>query len=117
MCHDSIPQRFVWGHLAQYFLLVAGDFFAGVLLGADFFFACPFAPLASVFGDSCSSSAFNFFGFASFLGNAGALKLCPSKAISVIRTAVYDCRCPPSFLYCFFRFSRNTRIFSPPPSS
>ena len=34
------------------------------------------------------ASAFTFFGFASFFGSSGALKLCPSKAISAIRTAV-----------------------------
>src|SRR5579864_829818 len=65
-----------------------GDFFAA-FFGAAFFFAC-FLAFACAAGASCSSAscAFTFFGFASFLGNSGALKLCPSKAISEMRTAV-----------------------------
>ena len=33
-----------------------------------------------------------------------------------MRTSVKFCRCPCSFLYCFFRFRWKTRILSPRPS-
>src|SRR5215831_11366413 len=79
-----------------YFFFV--DFFAA-FFGADFFFAFAFG-FAS---DSSPAVAFTFFGFASFLGTSGALKLCPPNVISAIRTEVNGCRCPRSFLYCFLR--------------
>src|ERR1700688_1647795 len=80
-------------------------FLALLFLGAAFFLACPFfaRPLVTVTSDSCSSAAATFLGFGCFFSSSGALKLCPSKAISVMRTAVYACRCPRSFLYCFLR--------------
>ena len=82
----------------NYFFFAAflAAFFGAAFLPADFF----------AFGvASCSSlsAAFTFLGFASFLGSSGALKLCPPNAISAMRTAVNDWRCPRSFLYCFLR--------------
>src|ERR1700739_4475157 len=81
--------------------LVLPDFLA-VFFGADFFFAADFFAFGSA---ACSSdaAAFTFFGFASFFGRSGALKLFPPKAISAIRTEVNAWRCPRSFLYCFLR--------------
>src|SRR5438552_5346245 len=76
--------------------------FLAAFFGAAFFLAALFFAFGSA---SCSSeaAAFTFFGFASFMGRSGALKLCPPKAISAMRTAVYPCLCPRSFLYCFLR--------------
>src|SRR2546430_5039399 len=85
-----------------YYFFFPDDFFAAAFFGAAFFFAEPFAVLASLAGDS-TSGALTFLGFASFFGSSGALKLCPSKAISVMRTAVNACRCPRSFFNCFLR--------------
>ena len=44
-----------------------------------------------------------FGGLGCFFSSSGAVKRWPSKAISVMRTAVKSCRCPRSFLYCFLR--------------
>src|SRR5208283_302012 len=41
-----------------------------------------------------------------------AFSACPSTLMPVIFTAVYDWRCPCSFLYCFLRFRWNTSILS-----
>src|SRR5580693_6375391 len=73
--------------LNVYFLFDA-DFLAA-FLGAAFFLACPLADFAPA-SDSCSSSCAGaaFFTLGCLFTNSGALKLCPSKAISVMRTAV-----------------------------
>src|ERR1022692_4906605 len=68
------------------YFFFAGDFLAA-FLGAAFFLAELFFAVASSAGAS-ASAAFTFFSFGSFLGNSGALKLCPPKAISEMRTAV-----------------------------
>src|ERR1700690_3557554 len=110
MCHKNqfpvascqLPAKLCGdGRLARpaFYFFFAADFLAA-FLGAAFFFA-----LAGFSSPSCSSScaAAAFFTLGCFFASSGALKLCPSNAISVIRTAVYDCRCPRSFLYCFLR--------------
>src|SRR5215469_320462 len=77
-------------------------FFAGAFLAADFFAAFFFAPLGAA-SSFASPAGAAFFGFGSFFGSSGALKDWPSKAISVMRTALKGWRCPRSFLYCFLR--------------
>src|SRR5207247_7200697 len=81
------------------YFFFAGVFVAALFLGAlAFFFAVGFAAFASALGSVEAS----FFGFTSFFGSSGAVNFWPSKAISVIRTEENGCRCPASFLYCFF---------------
>src|ERR1700683_2269003 len=96
MCHDSAlnPKSSAGvpplsrGHLAlaAYFFFDAA-FLAALFFGAAFFLACPLAVFTSA---SCPSScaAAAFFGLGCFFVNSGALKLCPSKAISVMPQAV-----------------------------
>ena len=73
-------------------------FFAAAFFGADFFecrwvtcFLAVFPGRAERFTSwppSCSPPSCAFFTFFSFLGSSGALNDWPSKAISVMRTAV-----------------------------
>ena len=85
------------------YFFFGGDFLAA-FFGAAFFLAeVFFAAACASCATGASSAGFTFFGFAVFYGSSGALKLCPPKAISEMRTAVYACRCPRSFLYCFLR--------------
>src|SRR6266513_1810287 len=60
----------------------------------------PTAPPASF---AAASSAPVFFALGVRAGRSGAVKRCPSKLISLMRTAVNAWRCPRSFLYCFLR--------------
>src|SRR5579864_8353621 len=105
MCHTRSSRR-------DSACCVSNYFFLPLLFVADFLCALAFlacvAPCAAaclcsaLCSASCSAcTAFTFFGFGS--ASSAALKLWPSKAISVIFTAVNGCRCPASFLYCFLR--------------
>src|SRR6266700_2190872 len=95
MCHRSIPLEKCWsykllvaGHRASYFFFFGAAFLAGAFLAAFFagaFLVLAFAlplPVASASGVS------TFFFLGAFFSSTGALNFCPSKAISVIRTAV-----------------------------
>src|SRR6202161_4994272 len=101
MCHGSTlsplkvapaSRRLSREHLKprHYFFFFAAVFLPVLFLGAAFFFACPLAAcplmLFTSASDSCSSTRAAFLTFGCFFATAGALKLCPSKAISVMRT-------------------------------
>src|SRR5258708_32507551 len=118
MFHRSNSFRKCWsyrplvaGDRASYFFFFGVAFLAGVFFAAFFagaFLVLAFALLLPV-GSASGGSTFFFLG--AFFSSTGALNFCPSKAISVMRTAVKSCLCPRIFLYCFLRFRWNTRIF------
>src|SRR5579864_1277410 len=84
--------------LSYFFFLAEVLFFALVFA----FFLGAAAALARG-GSPPSSAAASFLGLGARAGRSGAVNFCPSKAISVMRTAVNGWRCPRSFLYCFLR--------------
>src|ERR1051326_2229544 len=85
----------------RYFFRCYFFFFGVAFFAADFLAAFFFAGVLALAFTS-SPSAWAFFALGCFLGSSGAVNFCPSKAISVMRTAVNGWRCPRSFLYCFF---------------
>src|SRR5580698_815258 len=95
--------------LVYFFLpLLAAFLAAGFLAAFGLLFDLALADFAEALPSAASATGFTFLGLRA--GSSGALWLSPSKAISVILTAVNGWRCPYIFLYCFLRLKWKTRI-------
>src|SRR6476646_135456 len=88
LCAITNPCLFFHGLNAHYFFLPLAAFLAALFLAAFGLVFDPDLPLADFAGAASPSAAAGFAFFGLGAGRSGAVKRSPSKAISVILTAV-----------------------------